>query len=252
MSIIHDALKKTQMHLRSHHDGPGPENSGKESRSGDSGKPGDFPDPEPVDVSKIYEKLYREPAEKSDSPAPAPDKSAERPQEKSAGQPAEKETLPRVSAPLPFKEKRKRYYRNLILLLAGCLILSGILISLKGWLESSGLSTPETPVASFSKSPAPSATGEPRQRGESTPSPFAALTKPFTTIPSRSQTSDPSTGLVLNGTMMMGDRRVALINNKIYEPGDVVQEKRILNITLEEVTLEDSDGKIVTLKTKKP
>ena len=55
--------------------------------------------------------------------------------------------------------------------------------------------------------------------------------------------------LVLSGTMMMGDKRVALINNDIYELGDIINGKKITSISLEKVELLDND-KVVTLTVK--
>lgn len=55
--------------------------------------------------------------------------------------------------------------------------------------------------------------------------------------------------LILSGTMMMGDKRVALINNGIYEVGEFVEGKKVTAITLEKVDLLDGEN-IITLKAK--
>lgn len=55
--------------------------------------------------------------------------------------------------------------------------------------------------------------------------------------------------LVLNGIMMMDDKRVALINDEIYQVGDFVQGRKVINITLKKVDLIEGD-KIRVLKVK--
>lgn len=52
--------------------------------------------------------------------------------------------------------------------------------------------------------------------------------------------------LKLNGTMMMDSKRVALINDKIFEVGDNLNEFKIINITLEKVELLGND-ELITL-----
>ena len=52
--------------------------------------------------------------------------------------------------------------------------------------------------------------------------------------------------IVLSGTMMMGDRQVALINDDIYEIGDTIQGKKIIDISLKEVQLEEN-GRVTTI-----
>jgi len=59
-----------------------------------------------------------------------------------------------------------------------------------------------------------------------------------------------SDAMVLNGTMTMGARKVALINNKIYEVGDFINGLEVLNITLEDVQMRNDSG-ITVLKKKK-
>ncbi len=51
--------------------------------------------------------------------------------------------------------------------------------------------------------------------------------------------------LILSGTMMTGDKWVALINNEIYEVGETVEGKRILDITLEKVELRDGANTLI-------
>lgn len=56
--------------------------------------------------------------------------------------------------------------------------------------------------------------------------------------------------LILSGTMMTGDKWVALINNEIYEVGETVDGKKIININLDKVEIQDGE-KIITLSTLK-
>ncbi|MCA9400341.1 MAG: hypothetical protein KC713_01845 [Candidatus Omnitrophica bacterium] len=55
--------------------------------------------------------------------------------------------------------------------------------------------------------------------------------------------------LILSGTMMMGNERVAIINDDVYEVGESIQGKKIINITLKKVDL-IAGGKITTLFVK--
>lgn len=57
--------------------------------------------------------------------------------------------------------------------------------------------------------------------------------------------------LVLTGTMMIGKTRVALINGENYEIGDSIDNKKIVNITLEKVELLKNNGEITTLHVRR-
>lgn len=54
------------------------------------------------------------------------------------------------------------------------------------------------------------------------------------------------TNLILSGTMMMDSKRVALINNEIYELGEYINGMKIININLKKVDLLNKDD-IITL-----
>jgi len=56
---------------------------------------------------------------------------------------------------------------------------------------------------------------------------------------------------VLQGTMLMGNRQVALINSEIYELGESVNGLTITNITLKKVDLIDQNGNITILTVNK-
>ena len=54
--------------------------------------------------------------------------------------------------------------------------------------------------------------------------------------------------LVLNGTSLIDGKRVALINDEIYEIGEIINGKQITSINLNKIELRDNE-KIITLKT---
>lgn len=56
-----------------------------------------------------------------------------------------------------------------------------------------------------------------------------------------------ATDLTLNGTSLIDGKRVALINDEIYEIGEVINGKKIISINLNRVELQDN-GEIVILK----
>ncbi len=78
------------------------------------------------------------------------------------------------------------------------------------------------------------------------PTPVPAQSSP----PSSPQAKIPSTkrnfpdSLVLNGTMVVDNQRVALINDEIYEVGDYINGKKIVDISLEKVDLLSGDDVI--------
>jgi hypothetical protein len=53
--------------------------------------------------------------------------------------------------------------------------------------------------------------------------------------------------LVLNGTSIIDGKRVALINDEIYEVGETIDGKKITSINLNKIELSDSE-KIITLR----
>ena len=55
--------------------------------------------------------------------------------------------------------------------------------------------------------------------------------------------------IVFSGTIVTGDKTVALINDSVYEEGDIISGKKILSISLEELELEDEQtGKLSVLR----
>jgi len=102
-------------------------------------------------------------------------------------------------------------------------------------------------------------------RGTLTKKSIRTVTRNLPKIPSFKKTTSTSTrravqrtrrktvprgSMELNGIVMMGERRVALINNDIYEVGDSVDGKKIINITTNDVELKDGE-KTITLKVQK-
>ena len=53
--------------------------------------------------------------------------------------------------------------------------------------------------------------------------------------------------LVLSGTSLIDGKRVALVNNEIYEIGEVIDGKKITSINLNKIELSD-DERIITLR----
>jgi hypothetical protein len=53
--------------------------------------------------------------------------------------------------------------------------------------------------------------------------------------------------LILNGTSLIDGKRVALINDEIYQVGETVNGKKITSISLNKIELSDNE-KIITLK----
>ena len=80
---------------------------------------------------------------------------------------------------------------------------------------------------------------------------IAAKPQPVAPAPTRTITpSKTKFSLALNGTMMMGDRRVALINGDIYEVGEMIDGLTVVGITLKQVNLVDKKGKTLVLSVK--
>lgn len=83
-----------------------------------------------------------------------------------------------------------------------------------------------------------------------TPSPQPPPVPAQSSPPSPLQTKTPSAkrnfpnNLVLNGTMVVDNQRVALINGEIYEVGDYINGKKIVDISLEKVDLLSGDDVI--------
>ena len=73
---------------------------------------------------------------------------------------------------------------------------------------------------------------------------------PITKKSSPPQFMGNSSSLFLNGTMIIDNKKAALINNEIYKIGDTIAGKKIINITLEGVELLDDNG-IITLKQRR-
>lgn len=58
--------------------------------------------------------------------------------------------------------------------------------------------------------------------------------------------------LVLSGTSLIENKRVALINGDIYEPGDIVEGYRIISVDLSKVELQSLKGETLILRVSSP
>ncbi len=83
----------------------------------------------------------------------------------------------------------------------------------------------------------------PEQAFSSKISPLKKVTTPKTSV--------QKNNLVLSGTMMMGEKRVALINGEIYELDESIRGKKITNVTLKNVELTDENGAKTTLSVRR-
>lgn len=177
MSIINDALKKTQENLDKK-----PEGDNK-------------------DVSQIYDKLHKN---QTDPKSPPP-------------LPGAKETKPKV-------EKKSNTVASIFILLAliAALYFVYTFYYAKGnnKIDLGKFKMPKSKSSSTRHTPAPTPTRD-FKPGE----------------------------LVLSGIFTTGDRRAALINDKIYEVGQEVNGNKIISIAVDKVEVMDIKGQVTILTT---
>lgn len=78
------------------------------------------------------------------------------------------------------------------------------------------------------------------------PLPFVQPSRtPLTTSQSFDKKSPSDATLKLNGTMIMSGQRVALINGEMYEIGEHINEKEIVHIAEKEVHLQNAQGRLI-------
>ncbi len=134
-------------------------------------------------------------------------------------------------APAPQEKKPSKNRRTWLCrrnaLIAGLLVTIGCAGALL-WRHRSSLQA-LTPVITKATTPKPK-TAAPRVVT------IQPKTKPLPPPPSDNRT------IVLNGTMMVGGQRVALINNNIYYDGDQIGEYTIQSIDMNRVTIATADG----------
>lgn len=188
MSIINDALKKTQVHL-------------KKTESKEDKKP-EPKQENPTTPTNIYEKLYKKSREKQNT----------------QNQTGPKKDTSTPDAPLRAAKKWFKTVIAIIVLLAG---LSG------GFLFISRSPGTRKFLNSLKKD---------------RPSSKGAIAK----HPPKARKYKAGE-LVLNGTSLIDGKRVALINDEIYEIGEVIDGNKITSIDLNKVELL-GDEKIITLK----
>ena len=124
--------------------------------------------------------------------------------------------------PQPSMKKKKAWHRTVSFLVVLFLIIAGVLTASVFYLwERSHKTSSETGVVQRSYRPAPLS----------------------------SHKSAPGK-LELNGVSYIDSRRVALINNEIYEVGDTVGKYTINSIEHDLVLLQDAEGNITTLKVR--
>jgi hypothetical protein len=90
-----------------------------------------------------------------------------------------------------------------------------------------------------------------RQTNEKSIQTYQVITPATSTASSTNQplikSSARSSKLILGGTIILDKKRAAIINNEVYEIGGIVNGKKIINITLEKVELQNENGEILTL-----
>ncbi|MCK5260093.1 MAG: hypothetical protein KAJ70_03440 [Candidatus Omnitrophica bacterium] len=196
MSIINDALKKTQLSFKKKDKPPAQET--KDEKSADQ------------NTSNVYEKMYKKHANQQ---------SASIPGRGSVPPKSEKEIdSDKKAAKLRSAKKWLKTSATVVIFLA--ILSGGVFFALR--LE---------PVQDFISS----------IRKESTSS-KAYIAK---RIPKK-RTYKPGE-LVLNGTSIIDGKRVALINDEIYEIGETINGKKVTNINLNQIELSDNE-KIITLR----
>jgi len=190
MSIINDALKKTQSKFKKK------DKASEQSQGSQDEK----------NTANVYEKMYQ--AQKGGQAAQASGRRSARP------------TSSRTSSAAP--RKAKKWLKTMSTGIFCLLVIGG------GFF----LATRYKPVQNFIRS-----------RGKSIP-PSRALIAGH--IPKKR--TYRSTELVLNGTSFVDGKKVALINDEIYEIGDIINGKKIIRIDINRVELQDKEG-VVALRT---
>ncbi len=215
MSIIHDALKKAQDKL-TNQENVTPQVPPQEPKNTDQ-----EPKNVEVDIGSLYEKHRQQKLEPQKS-SNTPDPRNKKPDNK--------------TPPSPNPQKKA------ILVIAG-LLMGALLVWLRPfytpYLVSTILKMSHRSLSSFKRDipPAMKPIVEPMVDSASKPQP------PPEPPP---QKTYPKDTFVLNGTIQMGNRQVALINSKIYEIGDLIGDKKIININLNKVDIQDGEN-IITL-----
>ena len=217
MSIIHEALKKAQSDLE---------------KQGNS-------NPADQSITKLYEDMHRpseernkaadtslkEKSQRQPAPGPCAQTLTQKPASSNissapAAQRGLTQEMTRHLRASPAPSKKKSWFKLIVTLACLFLVGTGVLFGIFLYLSNDSAPTSSNVIQpKFSKT-------------KNAPQPTA---------------ENP---LILSGTMMMENKRVALINNGIYEVNDMVEGKKVLTITLEKVELLDGEN-IITLKAVK-
>lgn len=211
MSIIHDALKKTQNNLNNNQDKNASNKMNTENPDSSNAPPAN-------PMSVIYDKLHKKPDVKQNPPHP-------------------KSPTKRNN---PNNETQSNPVMTFFTIIFCLFIITGA-----GWfiyqyyaqnMEKNGVDLKKALTIKPQKLYTIGTPKKPR------PKPAVKVAQEEKNIPSNT--------IILSGITMMGEKRVALINNEIYQVGESVQGKKIISISIEKVELEDNTGNITTLKVK--
>ncbi|MCK5012342.1 MAG: hypothetical protein KAS66_00835 [Candidatus Omnitrophica bacterium] len=189
MSIINDALKKTQLSFKKKKKPP--EKKQEEKPADES-------------TSNVYEKLYKKRQDQQN--ASAPEKG-----QKTKGTGKKTSTL----------RSAKKWLKTSATVAVCLIILSGSFFFISRF----------EPVQDFLRSVKKNST--------------SARTRIVRKAPKR-RTFKPGE-FVLSGTSLIDGKRVALINDEIYEVGEIINGKKITSINLNKIELRDNE-KIITLR----
>jgi hypothetical protein len=210
MSIIHDALKKTQANLNNNNE---PKKSPEPNMN--SSEPNKSEHNTPQEMQSIYDKLHKKP----EPIVPPPTKN-------NPGKSAKKTAA-----------RQENSVMNFLGIILCILIISGAIWFIYEYyskdLGKKGMDFKK--VLNF----------KPKKLN------FGFGTKSKNSKPlSAANNNLPPGAIILNGITSMGDKRVALINNEIYQVGETIEGKKITDISMEKVELVDSNGNVTTLKVK--
>lgn len=211
MSIIHDALKKTQSNLNNNQEKDASSKMNTENTASNNTNP-----PPPANpMSSIYDKLHKKPDANQNPPNPKSPTKRNNPKNETQGNPV------------------MTFFTIIFCLF---IIAGAIWFIYQYYAQNMDKTGVDFKKALTIKPQKLYIIGTPTHR------PKPVVKKVEKNLP-------PNT-IVLSGITMMGDKRVALINNEIYQLGESVQGKKIVSISIEKVELEDSTGNITTLKVK--
>ena len=245
MSIINDALKKAQRQMTKPENNENtPNHSSSPNSQSEGNSPNPLPQNETKDISSLYAKFYQKQTKVQRADGTSS------PGNPSGGAKA------KVKTPFTFKT-----FFQIVLCLG---IVIGSLAYIVHYVSSKEspadmrrafLNFKKSVVSALKFKPAkPARQAMPARAAvpEPPPLPAAVVTAPTSTPKAPVQTqaqvqTSPAETLVLNGTVRTEDHQAALINDQIYEVGDMIGDKKIISIDLNQVQIQDGEN-IITLK----